>query len=177
MDAVKLLETRRSVRKYKSDAVAHEVLEDIVKIASFAPSWKNTQTARYIAVEGDKKEDIANTCVPDHNKAIINSAPMLIVVTGIQKRCGYERDGSFTTKKEDRWQNFDSGIAAQTFCLAAHDKGLGTCILGIFDEDAIKKIITIPEGQEIMALIPIGYADEEPQAPKRKSVEELLSYA
>ena len=99
-----------------------------------------------------------------------------MAVTFIKNRCGYERDGSYSTKKEDRWQMFDVGIACQTFCLAAHEKGLGTVILGIWDEDGITELLDIPENQELAALIAIGYPVDSPAAPKRKSVEDLLTY-
>ena len=88
----------------------------------------------------------------------------------------YERDGSFSTKKGDRWQMFDVGAACQTFCLAAHEQGLGTVIMGIWDEDGITALLQIPENQELAALIAIGYPDTEPDAPKRKSVDDLLTY-
>ena len=101
---------------------------------------------------------------------------MLIAVTFKKGRCGYERDGSFTTKKDDRWQMFDAGIACQSFCLAAWDQGLGTVIMGVFDEDGIAELLRIPEDQELAALIAIGHPDIEPETPKRKTVEELLQY-
>lgn len=176
MEGKKLLVTRRSIRKFKNQEVTKEVLEEIISQAAFAPSWKNTQITRYVAVTGDKKAQIANEAVPEHNQTIINEVPMLLVITAIKSRSGFERDGSFSTKKEDRWQNFDCGIATQTLCLAAHDAGLGTVILGIFDEDKVREIIGLSEDREIMALVPIGYPDEEPAAPKRKTVEDLLSY-
>ena len=71
---------------------------------------------------------------------------------------------------------FDVGIACQTFCLAAHEAGLGTVIMGIWDEDGITELLNIPEDQELAALIAIGYPDIDPPAPKRKSVEELLTF-
>ena len=95
---------------------------------------------------------------------------MLIAVTLIKGRSGFERDGSFSTKKGDRWQMFDVGAACQTFCLAAKDKGLGTVIMGIFDEDGITELLHIPEDQELAALIAIGWPDIDPEAPKRKTV-------
>ena len=88
----------------------------------------------------------------------------------------FERDGSYSTKKEDRWQMFDVGICAQTFCLAAKEQGLGTVIMGIFDEDGISHLLHIPEDQELAALIAVGYPAIEPEAPRRKAVEELLEY-
>ena len=71
---------------------------------------------------------------------------------------------------------FDVGAACQSFCLAAHEAGLGTVIMGIWDEDGITELLEIPENQELAALIAIGYPDIEPEAPKRKSVDDLLSY-
>ena len=72
---------------------------------------------------------------------------------------------------------FDAGIAAQTFCLAAYEKGLGSVVLGYFDEEELKKVIPIPQGQQIAALIPIGYMPEgEVAAPPRKEADALLTF-
>ena len=101
---------------------------------------------------------------------------MLIAVTIIKNRSGFERDGSFSTPRGDGWQMFDAGIASQTFCLAAYEKGLGSVILGLFDEDKVASFINLPEDRELVALIPIGYPDEAPAAPRRKPVEDLISY-
>jgi nitroreductase len=59
---------------------------------------------------------------------------------------------------------------------AAHDKGIGSVILGIFDSAKVASILEVPEDRDVIALIPIGYPAEEPVTPKRKSVEDLLSY-
>lgn len=176
MTAKECIKGRRSIRKFKETPVDHQLLSEIIETASYAPSWKHTQIARYIAVEGELKNKIARECTdmfPGNGK-IIENAPMLIALTYIKGRCGYERDGSFTTAKGDSWQMFDAGIAAQSFCLAAYEKGLGTVIMGIFDEAKVASLLEIPETQEITALIPIGYPDEEPVAPRRKPVEDLL---
>ena len=94
----------------------------------------------------------------------------------MKNRSGFERDGSFSTDREGGWQYYDCGIAAQTLCLAAHDLGLGTVIMGIFDRKGLEEFLQIPEDQELMALIAIGHPDGEAVAPKRKDVETLLSY-
>ena len=95
----------------------------------------------------------------------------------VHGRSGYERDGSFTTSKEDRWEVFDAGIATQTFCLAAHEKGIGSVIMGIFDENKVGELIDIEEGRKVAALVAVGYPAETPEAPKRKPVEELVRFA
>lgn len=178
MTAKECILGRRSIRKFKADPVSHDLLQQIVETASYAPSWKNTQITRYIAVEGALKEKIAKegTSIWPGNGTIISSAPVLIAVTVIKNRSGYERDGSYSTPRGDGWQMYDAGIASQTFCLAAHEQGLGTVILGLFDQAVVEKLLALPEDRELVALIPIGYPDEEPSAPKRKTVEELLTY-
>lgn len=178
MTAKECIKGRRSIRKFKETPVDHELLSEIIETASYAPSWKHTQIARYIAVEGELKEKIASECTEmfPGNGRIIANTPMLIALTYIKGRSGFERDGSFTTAKGDSWQMFDAGIAAQTFCLAAYEKGLGTVIMGIFDEAKTASLLEIPETQEITALIALGYPDEEPVAPRRKAVEDLLTY-
>lgn len=170
--------TRRSVRKYKADPVSDEVIRSIVEAAALAPSWKNTQTTRYIVIrDKDLKSRIAQEAVTmfPNNQRIIEGAPAIVLVTTITGRSGFERDGSFSTSKGTHWESFDAGIATQTFCLAAHDAGLGTVIMGIFDEAIASSVAGIPEGQKLSAILALGYPDEEPACPKRKTVDDLLT--
>lgn len=178
MNAVECLKGRRSIRKFTEQPVSHELLEQIVETASYAPSWKHTQITRYVVVEGELKNRIADeaTDAYPNNGNIIKGAPVLVAVTMITGRSGFERDGSFSTDRGDRWQMFDAGIAAQTFSLAAHEAGLGSVILGIFDREKATALLELQEGRELVALIPLGYPAEEPVAPRRKQVEELLTY-
>ncbi len=178
MEAIECIKKRRSIRKFTNEPVSHEVLEKIVEAASFSPSWKNTQIVRYIAVEDPElKAVIAKECTKGftYNAGTMESAPMIIAVTVLKGRCGYEKDGSFTTNRGDSWQMFDAGIASQTFCLAACEYGLGTVIMGIFDEN-LSDVLEIPEDRELVNLICIGHPDEDPAVPKRKTVADLISY-
>ena len=178
MTAKECIRERRSIRQFKEDKIDHALLSEIIETASYAPSWKNTQITRYIAIEGKLKDKIAaeGTSSFPNNGKIIENAPMLIAVTVIKNRCGYERDGSFTTPRKDTWQMFDAGIASQSFCLSAYEQGIGSVIEGIFDDEKVGGLLNIPEDREVVALIPIGYPAEEPAAPRRKTVEDLLSF-
>lgn len=178
MTAKECIRGRRSIRKFQSTPVDHALMDEIIETASYAPSWKHSQIARYTAVEGELKNKIARECTEmfPKNGAIIENAPMLVALSFIKGRSGYERDGSFTTPKGASWQMFDAGVAAEAFCLAAYDKGLGSVIMGIFDEAKTASLLELPENQELAALIPVGFPDEEPEAPKRKSVEDLVLY-
>ena len=118
MTAKECIYGRRSIRKYKPDPVDHALLESVIEAASYAPSWKHSQTIRYIAIEGELKDKIGRDCTTifPNNGKIIENAPLLIAVTVIKNRCGYERDGSFSTERGDTWQMYDAGVASQTFC-------------------------------------------------------------
>lgn len=178
MTAKECIKGRRSIRKFKEQPVSPELIQELVETASYSPSWKHSQITRYVAVEGAVKEQIADSCAQMYanNGTIIKNAPVLMVITYIKGRSGYERDGSFTTSKGDHWQMFDAGIASQSFCLAAYEQGLGTVILGIFDEQSVAAALHLPEDREVAALIAMGYPDEAPVAPRRKPVEDLLSF-
>ena len=177
METVKAIKERRSVRKFDtSREVSKELIESVIDVARFAPSWKNTQVTRYYVLTGEAKDKLADcTTIWAKNGDIMRGAPMVVALSVIDKRSGYERDGSASTPLGDGWQMFDSGIACQTFCLAAHDAGLSTVIMGLYDDNAAD-VIGISEGQILTAIIAIGYAAEEPVAPKRKEVSDLVTY-
>lgn len=178
MNSIDCIKTRRSIRKFTDKKVSSDVVSEIVAASAYAPSWKNSQTTRYILVLDEAlKNKIADECVMgfEYNQGTIHNAPAIMVVTTVNCRSGYERDGSFTTSKGTHWQSFDAGIATEAFCLAAHEYGLGTVIMGIFDEVKVIEALNIPENQSVSAMIALGYPNEEPVAPKRKSVEELLT--
>ena len=179
MDITTCIKERRSIRTFQNDQISHETFEEIIALAAFAPSWKNTQTVRYTLIEDRAViQYLAYNCVMDFefNADTLRKAPNVVVLTTVTGRCGYERDGSFSTPKEDSWEMFDAGVAAQTFCLAAHEKGYGTVIMGIFDEQKIHDYLKLPEGQTVSSIIPIGLPAEKPAAPKRKEVADLVSY-
>ena len=85
MTANECITGRRSIRKFTEQPVAHELIEKIVAAAAYAPSWKNTQITRYIAVEGEKKAALAKcTNLYAGNGVIMEQAPMVIAVTMIE---------------------------------------------------------------------------------------------
>lgn len=179
MEAKECIEGRRSIRQFKDTPISRETIEELVRLATYGPTWKNCQANRFIAVTDEKmKSEIANigTLGYDGNTRIIEGAPLVMVMTIVKNRSGYERDGSFSTSKGTHWESFDAGIVAQTLCLSAYSMGLGSVIMGIIDEDKISQIVGIPEEETVSAVIAIGYPDEEPAAPKRKELEKVLSF-
>ena len=143
MDLITGIKERRSVRRFADTPVPRELITEIVEIARYAPSWKNTQTARYIVVDDPEKiAALANdkcTYGFEFNIKTIAKAPAVVLLTVVEGRSGFEKDGSFSTPKEDRWQTFDAGIAAQTFCLAAYEKGIGSVTVSYTHLDVYKR--------------------------------------
>lgn len=176
MTASECITGRRSIRSFTDEPVAESLIREIVDEAAFAPSWKNSQIARYIAVTGDTKEALS-ACTSGYarNGEIMRKAPMVVAVTFVKNRSGFERDGSMSTPKGRGFEYIDAGIAVEAFCLAAYSHGLGTVIMGIYDEDRAAEVLGVPQDQEIAVLIPIGYPAESPTAPKRKDSDALLT--
>lgn len=174
------IKERRSIRKYSEREVTEDTIREILDLSRFSPSWKNTQVVRYHIIKNrDMKEKIAKNCVLsfDFNAKTIVRSNALVIISVVKDTSGYDKDGSFSTSQQDRWEMFDAGIATQTFCLAAHLKGVGSVILGVFDEEKIRQYIDISENEKVTNLIAIGYPLDQPKsAPQRKSVEEISSF-
>ena len=172
-DLMDVIKGRRSIRRYQEKDISEAVLDRVLEAARWAPSWANTQCWHFVVVrDADIKKKIQEAVSPRNpsSKAIIN-APVLLVVCGQLKRSGYYTD-QYPTKFGD-WFMYDLGLATQNLCLAAHDLGLGTVIVGLFDHDRVGEIVKLPEAHEVLVLIPVGYPDHEPSAPKRREVSEF----
>lgn len=173
MNTLDCILARRSVRKFKPEKLSHEVIGQIIDHAKFAPSWAHTKTARFICVENDTlKNAIAD--VTDTNAPVIKGAPNLFVITAVTGRSGTERDGTLYNHTSDEWTMFDAGLAAQTLCLAATELGVATVIMGGYRQPELTALLEVPDDQMVIAIIPAGYPDETPVAPKRKGLEDLL---
>ena len=179
MNATELITTRRSVRRYTDEVLSKELITEIIDMAKMAPSWKNTQTVRYVVVQDESIiAKLASDCMLDfeYNQKTLSVCKTVVLVCQVNGRCGYERDGSFSTSKGAGWEMFDAGVAAQTFCLAAWEKGVGSCIMGVFDDAKIAGLIELPEGQTVAAVIPVGIPKFTPDATPRKDTEEILRF-
>ena len=167
---------RRSIRKYEEKEISDAALSSILEAVQYSPSWSNTQCWEVIIVKNQEtKEKLQATLAPKNpaTKAMI-SAPVVLALAGKKNSSGYY-DGLVTTKFGD-WFMYDLGIATQSICLAAHDLGLGTVIVGLFDHDKAGAVLNVPEGYELVSLIPLGYPAKSPNAPKRREINEFTHY-
>jgi len=174
MDTLKCIETRRSIRKFTERPIEKELIEKLVSEAQFAPTWKNAQTTRFTAVTDRAVLDELCGALPAFNAAVVQTVPLLMAVSAITKRAGFERDGTPTTILGEAYTYFDCGATVQTLCLAANALDIGTVILGIFDPVKIKNMLTIPESEELVVLVACGYKNTDAQMPQRRPLEDIL---
>jgi len=176
-DIIETIKGRRSVRNYVKDRdIEQEKLDLLLEAIRWSPSWANTQCWEVIVVKDLEKKKRLQQTLPKGNPAYnaIYEAPVVFILCGQLKKAGYYK-GAAATKFGD-WLMFDLGIATQSLCIAAHSMGLGTVIVGLFDHNKAKKILNVPDGYEVVALIPVGYPQKIPSAPRRKEVKEFVHY-
>jgi len=180
MEAIQMIKERRSIRKYKDEVVDRGLMEEIIEITRYAPSWTNSQTPRFTLV--DNPEIIAQFASVGvkgfvYNMDTLKNAKGVAVLSFVEGKSGrtdkYEIE---TSDNPSRWEFFDAGIACQTFCLTAYAKGVGTCIFGVIDEEKIAELINLPEGETVAALVVYGYSDQETKVPRRKEVADILRW-
>jgi nitroreductase len=179
MDAITMIKERRSVRKFKDEKVDREVMKEIVDIARWAPSWVKYQIARYTLIDNEEIiQKLANDGVKGfvYNMDTLKNAKGVAVLSFVKGKSGKSEQYGIESSKNNTWEVFDAGIAGQTFCLAAHAKGIGTCIMGVINEDSITKIINLPQEETVAALIVYGYPEGEVAPSQRKSAEEIMRF-
>ncbi|MFW5886537.1 MAG: nitroreductase family protein [Bacteroidota bacterium] len=172
-----LVKNRQSVRAYKTNPVEKEKIERCLEAARLAPSACNAQPWKFIVVDNPTlKNQVAETT---SNKLLplnhfTKQAPVHVIITR-EKANITSRIGQFVRDKE--FPVMDIGIAAEHFCLQATAEGLGTCMLGWFNENKVKELLSIPKNKRAELIITLGYPkDETIRTKKRKPIEEIYSF-
>ena len=166
MDVMTAIRTRRSIRAYKDKPIEREKLEAVLEAGRLAPSASNRQERKYVVVKDkvlrDELVDAAN------GQRFVGQAPAVIVA------CTVRTDhvmpcGEFSYP-------IDVAISVDHMTLAAVEQGLGTCWIGAFKQDEVKKLLGIPQEVRVVVLLPIGYPDVSPPPKPRTSMDEIVVY-
>src|SRR5690606_30741590 len=172
MDFSELIKQRQSVRKYQSIPVEREKIEKLIDAVHLAPSACNSQPWKLIVVdEPGLKNEVAKATFSktiSFNKFAVE-APVIAVLV-MKKAKLIAQIGGLVKNQE--YIQYDIGIAAAHFCLQAADLGLGTCIIGWFDEKKIQQLLHIPKKRKVGLLITLGYPPEDYK--KRKKIRNPL---
>jgi len=163
MDVIK---KRRSVRRFLPKKVENEKLDFIIEAARLAPSANNVQEWRFILVTGEEAKKNVSSAAKNPNLILQASAVFVICA---------ETDEHVMTCGQMMY-TVDCSIAMTHMVLAAESLGLGSCWVGAFYEDKVKKNLGIPEKVRVVGLLPVGYPAESPSATTRLKKERIMHY-
>jgi nitroreductase len=176
MNFSELVKTRQSVRKYLPKAVEPEKIARCIEAARLAPSACNSQPWKFVIIDDDTlREQVAKetyNAVVTFNK-FVKEAPVIVLIVMERPTLISQIGGRI---KDKDFYLIDIGIAAEHFCLQAAEEGLGTCMLGWFNEKKIAGLIQLPKSKRIGLLITLGYSDSSLREKIRKPTEEIVKH-
>jgi nitroreductase len=158
MDVFKAINSRKSIRAFKSTPLKKEQINRILEAARLAPSAHNYQPWKFVLVKEDGlKKKLARACL---NQTFIAEAPIVIVGT--------------VDLLASEYALVDGAIALEHIVLQAEELGLGTCWIGAFDESKVKELLLIPKNYKVVGIIPVGEKNEKPFPSPRKELKEIV---
>ena len=160
MDTLKTIFDRRSIRRYKDQAIPEEDLKQILEAGRQAPSAANRQPWHFVVVgDGAQKMRVAEAC---NGQTWISDAAYVLVAVGLPK-------------VSEKWYRVDVTIALENMVLAAYSLGYGTCWIGAFDPAKVAAAVNLPKDAVVVACTPLGVPDVSPAARDRKGWGEVFS--
>jgi nitroreductase len=171
-----LIKSRQSDRKYIDRPVEKEKIGRITEAARMSPSACNGQPWHFIVVDDPAIRDEVSAATESEllrMNTFVRQAPVLIVI--VREKSNLTSRAGDLIKQRD-YSLIDVGIAAASVVYQATAEGLGTCILGWFDEKRIKKILEIPASKKVELVISVGYTDARLRDKSRKPPEEVITF-
>ncbi len=161
MSLVDVVLNRRSIRRYELKEIPRDVLDKILEAGRQAPSAANKQPWHFIVLtDSEIKKELSKGMF----NRFIKDAPITVV--------GCAHKDMIASK----WSIVSTTIALQNMVVAAWAMGIGSCWVGDFSEEEVKKLLNIPESWNIVALVSFGYPAEKPQPRKKKTIEKIVSF-
>ena len=199
MDVMEAIQKRRSIRRYKAEAIPDDVLERLLNAMRLAPSGKNTQPWKFIVVRDktvkSRVAEALNWRTPEGkvvSQSWADGAPVIIVGCAFEKQAAvrYYKEGEVVTA---HWAAFeaelahgpidyesaafyDLTIALDHLTLAAAAEGLGTCWIGGLNEGQLKEILAIPGDVRAPLAVVVGYPVSWPEARPRKALNQIVCF-
>lgn len=166
MNVFEAIKTRRSIRSFADQVIEEQKLNKVLDAGRLAPSAGNMQEWKFIVVrDKETKEKLATAA---NNQRFVAKADVIIV------GCATIADKIMTCGQYT--YPIDLAIAMDHMSLQAVEEGLGTCWIGAFEEDEVKKILGIPPEIRVVELMPLGYPLLVPEPRSRKKLEEIIAY-
>lgn len=175
-EILELIISRQSDRKYSDKKIEKEKIDRIVEAGRMAPSACNAQPWKFIVVDDPeltKKVAEAASAKLIGMNSFVAKAPVILVI--VRENPNFSSKVGATIKNKD-YSLIDIGIATENICLQAEAEGIGSCIIGWFDEKEIRNILSIPRSKRVELLITLGYSLSDKRGKKRKPIDEIVSY-
>ncbi|MBR6755969.1 MAG: nitroreductase family protein [Peptococcaceae bacterium] len=174
MDFLTLAGKRQSDRAYQDQPVKREDILTCLEAARLAPSACNSQPWKFVVVDEPALRAQVAAAIAN-NPAGINkfaeTAPVFVAVVEEQAKLFNDKIPS------DTWAYYDLGAATEHFCLQAAELGLGTCIMGAFDNDKVKELLQIPAERKLRVIVALGYPSSDVLRTKmRKEIKDIASF-
>jgi len=166
MNVLEAIGKRRSIRNYQDREVEEDKLSEILEAARQAPSASNRQEWRFVVVRD--KATKAKLCQAAKGQGFVNEAPIVIA-------CCAQTDNHIMTCGQACYA-IDLAIAIDHMTLTAVELGLGSCWIGAFYEEEVKKILDIPRQIRVVEMLALGYPAQEPTGPKKRLVLEKIAF-
>ena len=164
------IRTRRSIRKYQDRAVEWDKVIEILQAGKYAPFAGNILNCKFIVVKNeDKRRSISQAC---SQLLWMQDAPIHIVIVGEPEK----QERFYGVRGARLYTVQGSAAAAQNMLLTATSLGLGSCWIGAFDEEEIRRICNMPEHINVQAIITLGYAAEHPAPPPKYRIEHVTFF-
>ncbi len=171
-----LYASRRSIRSYDaSKTISEAEVRELLTATQQAPSWANTQTSRYYVAITPEKAAAARECVGERNAQNVAGAPVIIVSTFVKGQSGFGR-GAAVNEIGDGWGAYDNGLSNAYLILKAREMGFDTLIMGFRESDRLRTLFAIPDTEEVMAVIALGYRAGDPNQPRHKALDEVAKF-
>ncbi len=171
-----LINSRQSERRYLDRNVEKEKIERITEAGRLSPSACNGQPWRFIVVdEPGLRQQVASATESEilRMNTFVHQAPVLIVI--VREKSNFTSRAGDLIKKRD-YSLIDVGIATASMVYQAIAEGLGTCILGWFDEKKIRELLGIPKSKRVELVIAVGYAENQHRNKVRKPAAEVTTF-
>ena len=167
--------SRRSIRAYEAGKTITEAqVRELLIATQNAPSWANMQPSKYYVAIGPEKREAVLELIGGNKERVLN-APVLIVSTFETAKSGFFR-GNPVDATGDLWGAYDNGLSNAYLILKARAMGFDTLIMGMRNADALRELFEIPENENVLAVIALGYRAEEPKTPVHRPLDEIARF-
>ncbi|MFW6083490.1 MAG: nitroreductase family protein [Thermoplasmatota archaeon] len=164
MKLIDAIKKRRSIRKFTDEDISQEEIKELIQAARWAPSGGNLYPWIIKAVTGKEAKKISQ-----FSPGVYGDPPVLLVFCIDEKK--FEKKGGDEVVKY-----MDIAIAGQNICLKAMEMDLGSCFIRSFNKRAVSKILELDRRYNPELIITIGYSEETPKPPSKKSIDELVGW-